>query len=351
MTKAAALLKSGVGAARYRLTGHRMPLSVMLYVTGRCNALCTTCSIPLRARPELNTADMVALIDAMAAAGAVRVGIGGGEPLVRSDLGVLVNRLADHGIWTVLETNGYRYPERADELARAGRVLVALDGGEAAHDANHEPGSWRQAIAAIAEASRRGVDIHTLTTITRENIGELDAVLDLADQYGFVANFQLLQQHPFLSRARADALRAPDTAVKKALRGLLEARLTGRRVGTSEKALRYLLTWPGYAASTSQMPHEDVHCMAGQLYCAVQPDGTVTPCGLLAEPGHGRSSKDLGFAAAFAQLRDNPCRACTSTAHTEYNYLYNLNAPTLFEWTKAPRSPDSPPGALRRGLA
>ncbi|MDP2317176.1 MAG: radical SAM protein [Pseudomonadota bacterium] len=352
MNKGGALLKSGVGAARYRLTGHRMPLSVTLLVTTRCNALCTYCALPLRRQPELDTRQMIALVDDMAAAGCVRVGIGGGEPLVRDDIGAIVDRCTAHGIWTTLETNGYRYPALADELAGLGRLMISLDGGEAAHDANREPGAWTQAMAAIGEAARRGIDLHTITTLTRHNLDQVDVVLDLADTYGFVADFQVLQRRPFLSDGRATDLAPEDAALRKALRGLLEARIAGRRVGATEKYLRYLLAWKDYTKPTSKAPQEDLHCMAGQLYCAVLPDGTVTPCSLLAGGFVGRNVRDGGFLKAFEHLRDNPCRACTSTALTEYNYLYNLNAPTLLEWAKSLRSPTTPgTGAPRRGAA
>ncbi|MES2644161.1 MAG: radical SAM protein [Myxococcota bacterium] len=352
MNKSGALLKSGVGAARYRLTGHRMPLNVTLLVTMRCNALCTYCALPLRRHAELDTREMMALIDAMAAEGAVRVGIGGGEPLVRDDIAAIVERCSAHGMWTTLETNGYRYPALADELSTLGRLMISLDGGEAAHDLNREPGAWKKAMAAITEASRRGVDLHTITTLTRHNLDQVGTVLDLADTYGFVADFQVLQQRPYLAPARAAEL-APDAdALRKVLRGLLEARMAGRRVGPSEKYLRYLLAWKDYARPTSLAPQEDLHCMAGQLYCAVLPDGTVTPCSLLAGGFAGRNVRDGGFAAAFEHLRDNSCRACTSTALTEYNYLYNLNAPTLLEWAKSLRPLPTPgSGASRRGAA
>ncbi len=352
MNKGGALLKSGVGAARYRLTGHRMPLSVTLLVTTRCNALCTYCALPLQRRPELDTKQMMELVDAMAAAGAVRVGIGGGEPLVRDDIAAIVERCTAHGMWTTLETNGYRYPALADALTGLGRLMISLDGGEAAHDQNREPGAWGKAMAAIEEASRRGVDLHTITTLTRHNLDQVDVVLDLADRYGFVADFQVLQRRPYLGPARAAELAPEDAALRKCLRGLLEARLAGRRVGPSEKYLRYLLAWKDYARPTSLAPQEDLHCMAGQLYCAVMPDGTVTPCSLLAGGFVGRNVRDGGFVAAFDHLRDNPCRACTSTALTEYNYLYNLNAPTLVEWAKSLRSPPAPgSGVPRRGAA
>jgi MoaA/NifB/PqqE/SkfB family radical SAM enzyme len=352
VNKGAALLKSGVGAARYRLTGHRMPLSVTLEVTTRCNALCRYCAVPLRGGRELDTPEMIALVDSLAAAGAVRVGIGGGEPLVRDDIGAIVDRCADHGIWTTMESNGYLYPQRAAELARLGRLMISLDGTEAAHDANREPGAWKQAIAAIALASARGVDLHTITTLTRTNLADVPAVLDLADTYGFTADFQLLHDRPLLAPRRAAALAPDDDTLRKTLRWLLEARLAGRRVGASEKYIRYLLTWEDFAQRTSPAPHEDLHCLAGQLYCAIAADGTVTPCPLLAGTFEGRNVRDGGFAPAFEHLRDNTCRACTSAALTEYNYLYNLNAPAIFEWAKSLRPPDPPgPGVPRRGAA
>jgi MoaA/NifB/PqqE/SkfB family radical SAM enzyme len=350
MSRRAALLKSGVGAARYRLTGHRMPLSVTLYVTARCDTLCDYCAIPLQGGRELGTAEMIALVDAMADAGAVRVGLTGGEPLVRDDIGLVVDRLAAHGIWCTLETNGHRYPSRAAELDRVGRLMIPVDGREDAHDVHRGPGAWRRAMRAIEVARARGMSVHTVTTLSAATVGEVDAVVDLAERLGCTAEFQVLHPRPFQSVARAAELRAQDDALRKALRQILEARLAGRPVGTSEKSLRYLLSWPSYADATARVPHEDVHCMAGQLYCAVWPDGGVTACGMLSASRPGPSPG--GFAAAFAALRDHPCQACTSTAFTEYNYLYNLNAPTLIEWTKALRPPTpSGSGAPRRGAA
>jgi MoaA/NifB/PqqE/SkfB family radical SAM enzyme len=325
-----------------------MPLSVHLLVTERCNALCTTCAQPLRATRELDTNELIRLVDELAACGTVRVGIGGGEPLVRDDIGALVDRCTAHGMWTTLETNGYLYPERAEELRALGRLVIALDGPEEVHDANHEPGSWRKAVAAVRVARARGLDVHIVATVTRANVERLDEVLDLADELDVTADFQLLQGRPWLSPARLAELAPADSAVRKAFRGLLEARLAGRRVGSTEKFLRYMLTWEDLSVPTSTVPHEDVHCLAGQLYCAVQPDGRVSPCSM--SPALPGGVREHGFGAAFDALRDNPCRACTSTALTEYNYLYNLNAPTLLEWVKTLRPQGGPEkGATRRG--
>lgn len=329
------VVRSGVGAARYRLTGHRMPLNVHLAVTRRCDALCTYCAVPISRLRELETRELLTLVDELAAAGAVSVALGGGEPLVREDIGLVVDRLAEHHIWTVLETNGHLYPTRADELERLDRVVIALDGPQAAHDANREPGSWKKAMAAIVAATSRGTDTRTLTTITRHNVDQLDVVLDLADRYGFVADFQVLQRGLVLAPGQAERLAPSTDACKKALRGLLEARLAGRRVGPTEKYFRYLLSWDDYTSPTTQAPKEDLHCLAGQLYCAVDADGSLAACPLLTGRGAGPNVRNGGFAAAFSALRDSSCRACTSTALTEYNYLLNLNAPSVLDRLKS----------------
>jgi len=330
-----AIARSGLGAARYRLTGHRMPLAVTLVVTHRCDALCHPCARPLQRAEELDTRAWVEIIDTLGRLGTVRVGFTGGEPLLREDLGVLIDRCSSHGIWTTVETNGYRYPERRGDLGTLGRVMIGLEGREAAHDQVREPGAWRKAMRALEAAAEDEVDRWTTTVLTRHNLGEVEWIVDRADELGFTAAFQPLLLDRGLAPASARRIAADPDALRKTLRWLLEARAAGRRVGLSEKLLRYLLTWEDFGVATRPEPHEDVHCVAGQLHCAVDTDGTVLPCTLLAGRFPGISARGGQFEKAFERLRDNDCRACASSPLTEYNYLYNLNPPALFEWGRA----------------
>ena len=52
-----AYMRGAIGALRYRLTGHRMPLALTARVTWRCDALCAACGMPNTARPELTTTE------------------------------------------------------------------------------------------------------------------------------------------------------------------------------------------------------------------------------------------------------------------------------------------------------
>ena len=107
-------LRSVLAAGRYRLTGQRAPLSVWLSVTTRCDALCATCATPLRKTEECSTETLVELIDGLARRGTARVVLTGGEPLLREDIGVIVDRCAGHGMYVELETNGHENKVRTE---------------------------------------------------------------------------------------------------------------------------------------------------------------------------------------------------------------------------------------------
>ena len=335
------IAKMAVGSARYRLTGHRVPLHVMLAVTRRCTTSCATCAVPMKATEELSTREMLDLIDHLAGLGTARISITGGEPLLRADLPAILGRARVHGIWVSVESNGDLVPARIGDLRGLNQLILGLDGKESVHDQLREPGSFARVEAAVRAARAMGVEVWTQTVLNRKNLDQIPWILDFAEQHGLVASFQAIQGSRTPYGKAADRLQPSPDAMRRAIRELLEARLAGRPVGLSEKTLRYLLTWKDFSQATSIPPHEDLHCMAGQLYCAIDADGTVAPCPLQLGIWAGAQARgeQLGkkFDHAFESLRDNPCKACTSSALTEYNFLYNLNLPSLVEWVRTGR--------------
>ena len=78
-------------------------LSAGLYLTHRCNLRCLYCSSPYRNTPELGTPEWRTVIDQLAVLGCRRVGILGGEPLLRPDLGEIIDLGVEAGL---LEKSG-----------------------------------------------------------------------------------------------------------------------------------------------------------------------------------------------------------------------------------------------------
>ena len=110
--------------------------SLRLSVTDRCNLRCHYC-MPEDEYTWLPRADILdfdetaRLARAFAAAGASRLRLTGGEPLLRRDLADLVARLAASVAWDdlALTTNGILLTAQAEALKAAGvrRVTVSLD--------------------------------------------------------------------------------------------------------------------------------------------------------------------------------------------------------------------------------
>jgi cyclic pyranopterin phosphate synthase len=111
-------------------------------------------------RELLSFEELERLARAFVACGVEKIRITGGEPLLRRDLELLVERLAAiDGLDLTLTTNGSLLPQKAAALAAAGlrRVTVSLDSldGEtfrAMNDVDFPPGRVLEGIAAAAAA-------------------------------------------------------------------------------------------------------------------------------------------------------------------------------------------------------
>jgi GTP 3',8-cyclase len=110
--------------------------SLRISVTDRCNLRCQYCMpepeyVWLPRENILNFEEINALVDAFGDEGVNRVRLTGGEPLLRRDLPVLVERLASHSAIDdlALTTNGILLKAYALALKRAGlhRITVSVD--------------------------------------------------------------------------------------------------------------------------------------------------------------------------------------------------------------------------------
>ncbi|MEM7203537.1 MAG: GTP 3',8-cyclase MoaA [Planctomycetota bacterium] len=175
--------------------------NLRISVTDRCNLRCTYC-MPERdyvwlPKAELLTfAELGRLVRVFAGLGVQRLRLTGGEPLLRSDLPVLLEQLAAvSGIADVaLTTNGTLLPAQAASLAAAGlrRVTVSLD--------SLRPDRFRQltgrdelaaalaGIDAAVAAGLRPLKINTVV-IRGGNDDELVDLVEFARRVGGQARF------------------------------------------------------------------------------------------------------------------------------------------------------------------
>lgn len=115
---------------------NRHIVNLRVSVTDRCNFRCTYCmpadGINFYDHPEILTFDEVERVARIAVSlGIKKIRLTGGEPLLRKDLPLLINRLVKiEGLKDIgLTTNGFRLKELAEDLYKAGlkRINVSLD--------------------------------------------------------------------------------------------------------------------------------------------------------------------------------------------------------------------------------
>lgn len=271
--------------------------------TRGCNLRCRHCAIEggRRAPDELDTAEALAMMDALAGLGVRRFSISGGEPTTRPDW----ERLLDHALGrfesVMLTTNGFGGARLAERLeARPGRarlhVSLSLDGPEAVHDARRARGSHRRLLEALAGLA--SVETEVITTVGRDNVEHLDAVLELCLAQGV----PVWTIQPGVPLGRLSSERSLGRA---GISRIAEwARRTQARV---PDRLRI---------HTTDLVSAEQGCGCGNERLVVRPDGQVAACVFLVESAYG-NVRDGGLESIWRSepmeaFRRRAARACVA---------------------------------------
>ncbi|MBI4215883.1 MAG: radical SAM protein [Chloroflexi bacterium] len=251
-------------------------------MTRQCNLHCPHCYLDATSRldeAELSSTEAVGVIDQIAelSPGAMVV-FSGGEPLLRPDLPRLVNHASTRGLMSVLGTNGTLLDELAiRELLACGLAGTGISLDSATpdyHDAfRGAKGAWQKALAAMEACQRAGVPFQVQMSLTRGNLPQLEAMVELSSRLGAVA-FNL-----FFLVCTGRGERLSDITPQEYDQALLalaqlqgwfpEIRLRARCAPQFTRLLAERNT------SEAALP---MGCLAGSSYLRLTPEGEVTPC-------------------------------------------------------------------------
>ena len=310
---------------KHYILGKPVPFSLVLVTNTTCNYRCSYCKIWERKDPELTTTQIDGLIDQAAQLGTARLGLTGGEPLLRDDIGHIISHASSRGLYVSLNTNGSLVAERLQDLKDLDLITLSFDGDETAHDRSKKKGAYGHVMQAIALAKRHNIEVSTTTTLTCDNLGAVDFVIGKARELGFKAAFQLLH-HPPAAAGDASFLMPPDEQYRECLRKLKAYKQ--QYPGTVLNSQRYfdiLLEWPDYSKPVLDTFRGGPACKAGGLYCHIDVNGDVYPCHQLLKAVAPPNILDMPLAQALAALpRRQPCALCLAGDYLEYNLLFSL---------------------------
>lgn len=316
-----------------RLTGKRVPFQLNIHVTDACDLRCRYCYIDFKhAHDDLPIDSLRKLIREARACGAERISLEGGEPLVRKDIGGIVDAVIDLGMECNINTNGRLVPDRIDAIRRAQVLSVSLDGPREAHDSMRGKGSFDAAVRAIELARERGMRVHVLSVLGRHNRAHVDDMLDMAERMGFgwIPTSLFFMAGAPADRQRADGYMLPDEDYRRLMDELIKRKRAGRPVVWSESTLRYVRDWPtSFFESNLFGPGKEgfkpFDCQAGRRFFVLQTNGDLYPCDPLLGFKEAPNAVKLGFREAMARVSTHGCRACNSLVCGEYHQLFSLS--------------------------
>lgn len=292
--------------------GRPFPLVVNWNVTYRCNLKCGYCGVCGNETEEMDTRESLYRLDELADLGSRFLGISGGEPLMRADVGDLVRAARDRGLSVSMQTNGTLVRERLDDVRSLNDLQVSLDGPRRVHDAVRGDGVFNRAVEAVEVCRGEGLPVALTAVITRASVGHLDDLLDLAERLGVGVWFQptdaVLGREPGRSAQWAPS----GGEYRQAVDDLLGWKKSGRpSVLNSLSGLRHIRAWP-------EVP--SIACSAGRFMCSLEPDGRVSVCDMSPKYMESLQSVKRGMGRSLEQASlPRECGRCLTGSMVDLN--------------------------------
>ena len=289
--------------------GIRKPLSIyapFLVVwdfTHKCNLNCKHCysNSGLASEKELKTKEALDVVNQLADFGVTALAFSGGEPLSRSDFFEVAEHAVKNGLYVSVATNGTLLTkENVKKIKETGinYVEISVDGASAkTHDSfRGVSGAFNNAITGLRNCVEEELCACIATTATKNNLREIPAIIDLAEQIGA----ERFTYFNFVPTGRGKELYDQDISAEEReelMTYLLDRISRGSKVTiltTAPQLARLAIQCQGegneMALSMAHMQTIKVSkkavsladfiggCGAGRLYCSLSPYGDVHPC-------------------------------------------------------------------------
>lgn len=252
------------------------PMWLLAELTYKCPLQCAYCANPVdfaRHEDELNTDQWISILRQGRELGAAQLGFSGGEPLLRSDLEILVEEGRKLGFYTNLITSGIGMDEaRVERLKEVGLDHIQISFQASSEELNNRLAGSNKAFAqklAMAKAVKAaGYPMVLNFVIHRHNIDYIEQILELSLElqadYVELAN---CQYHGWAYQNRMHLLPDRDQLQRA-------EKITNQFREKIADKMKIFFIIPDYFEDRPKA------CMNGwgSIFLTVSPDGKALPC-------------------------------------------------------------------------
>lgn len=247
----------------------RIPLSVHIDLTMRCNERCIHCYRVIEERPELTTGELKALLGDVARAGTLYLTFSGGEVFLRKDLFELVEHARRLHFDVRLKSNALLItPEKAERLRELGvrQVDISIYSADpAVHDwITKVPGSLERTLEGAALLKDAGVTVKFNCPLMKQNVGQYKDIRALAERLGVLCGFDPM----ITAKNDGDRSPLPLRITRKDLLQVLEDPTLNPDFGREACE----------PTTTPRADLDDIPCGASHNACYISAYGDVMPC-------------------------------------------------------------------------
>ncbi len=247
----------------------KIPLSVQLDLTYRCNERCVHCYLDHDDHGEMTTAEIKHLLDEMADAGVFILTLSGGEIFLRKDFFDLLEHARRLMFCVKLKTNAVLIREReAARLRDLGVESIQISiysHRPEVHDAiTLIPGSLKRSVAAIRFLKAQGLKVIIANVLMTQNMQDYPGVRALAAELGV------------------------ECTLDPTVTPMMDGNRSTVDLGVDQRALRQVFRdtslvgnvdeFCSIPAKAGESELESAPCSAGHTACYVSPYGEVFPC-------------------------------------------------------------------------
>jgi len=323
---------------KYKLTGKKIPLILNILVTNKCNFDCVYCYVDHNSRKmaDLTFGQICKIIDEFYELGTRSIWIQGGEPLLRNDIGEIIDYIKSKGIFCEIVTNGWLAEQKMDVLSKVDKICFSIDGNEKTHDKIRKKGSHKRIIAALKKAKKLGLNfrLHSVLNVHNMNKKNVDYLCNLAKRMGTNVSFTYAIIPIQKQKAKKDRkdFYFERKEFQDIIRYILECKKKGRPIHHTTELLKRVLSWnlPYHEIGFKHnVPKGSPQCLYGRLVCFLDANGMLYPCSKYFEAeGKGMSVIKHGAKKAWKHVSDLDCVACGKLS--ELNAILSINPVNLF---------------------
>ncbi len=317
----------------------RRPLNVYLAVTNRCNLNCYYCygDYPDRRNwREFSTEELLKLFDDLAARGTCLLQLQGGEPLLRKDIGVLIDGVRKNGMICDMITNGVLVEKKFDQVKKLDSICISLDGRKELNDRNRGEGTFEPIMRAIELCTANKIATRINAVLTDQTEPEdLRFLAETAERTGSLLNFSLSFQYESLKEAGpAHHLDITDEQVRNLINQIIQLQSEGYPIQFSQMAHDLALQWPfTYQKRMARAEEVPAHyrypkCFHSDYVVFIDGDGSVYPCcNFWGKPKW--NIREDGLDASLAGVDREGCEACYILSYLDRNLIFGMRPRTL----------------------